>query len=123
LEILKIPEILALEGQEITNGSLDWWWQFIEGEIISNSSHVRTVKRHLGVTLSNKGVNGTPIRNLQKLLKKIGMKLTQPDKGKRYGHNRDRDRKYQLERVSTHQDAIFRHWEAQLSCPAVEIAA
>ncbi|MFP3326014.1 hypothetical protein R0K05_23465, partial [Planococcus sp. SIMBA_160] len=37
LEILKIPEILALEGQEITNGSLDWWWQFIEGEIISNS--------------------------------------------------------------------------------------
>jgi beta-phosphoglucomutase-like phosphatase (HAD superfamily) len=68
-------------------------------------------------------VNGTPIRNLQKLLKKIGMKLTQPAEGKRYGKNRGRDRKYLLERHSSHQDAIFRNWEAQLSSPAVEIAA
>jgi hypothetical protein len=107
LEILKIPEIIAMEGQEITNESIQWWWEHIEG-LIEKYNAKTTVKQFLGLSLSEQE---TPIRNLGKLLDRVGYNL---DFVKQLGKNKDRQRVYKIERKTDKQDEIFEHWLSEL---------
>jgi len=107
-EALRLPEIIQMEGQEVTNDSLAWWWEHIQNLIAKCYNTETAVKRFLGVTLSNKE---TPIQNLRRLLHRMGMKLTYI---KQLGANRNKQRSYRIERVSSHQNALFRHWLAQI---------
>lgn len=115
IEALKIHEILALEGQTMTNESLSWWWEHIKS-LIASPTIQQQIKIFLGVTLSEKE---TPIQNLRRLLKKIGRKLTRQ---KQLGFNQGRQRVYKLERISSHEDAIFAQWSRKLDATSEAVA-
>ncbi|QDZ41654.1 DUF3854 domain-containing protein (plasmid) [Euhalothece natronophila Z-M001] len=103
LEALRIPEIIAMEGEEVTNSSIDWWWQHIQ-DICENKNAKTTVKQFLNLTISDKE---TPIRNLGKILNRVGYELAfSYQKGK----NEGRERVYTVERITDKQDVIFSHW-------------
>jgi hypothetical protein len=72
-EALRLPEMIEMEGQEVTNDSLAWWWEHIQDLIAKHYNTEAAVKRFLGVTLSDKE---TPIQNLRRLLHRMGMQLT-----------------------------------------------
>jgi hypothetical protein len=96
-----------MEGQEITNESIQWWWEYLEG-LIEKYNAKTTVKQFLNLTLSE---NETPIRNLGKLLDRVGYQVTFV---KQLGKNKDRQRVYKIERKTDKQDSIFSHWLSEL---------
>ena len=108
VEALRLPEFIAMEGQEITNESIDWWWEHITNLVAQHYNTKTAVKRFLGLTLSDKE---SPIRNLGKLLERVGYSLTYI---KQLGENKNRQRVYRIDRVTRHQDQIFAYWLSKL---------
>jgi hypothetical protein len=111
LEILKIPDILNLEGKELHNDSqeIKQWWNHIEHIIDKCPDSHDTIKEFLGLTLSRRE---TPMRNLGKLLGRIGYHLVAT--GEQTTRSKTTDGKrhhiHKLVRKCDKQDEIFHHW-------------
>ena len=115
LEILKIPDILALEGQKLHNDceAVKQWWKHIEYLRLEHYDTQKSVKDFLDLTLSEQE---TPMRNLGKFVDRIGYQLTPV--GEQTTRSETSDNKshhiYRLEKKCSKQDEIFSHWLAKL---------
>jgi hypothetical protein len=115
LEILKIPDLLALEGQKLHNDceAVKQWWKHIEYLMLEHYDTQKSVKDFLGLTLSEQE---TPMRNLGKFLNRIGYQLTATGEQTTRSETSDKKRHhiYRLEKKCSKQDEIFSHWLAKL---------
>lgn len=115
MEILKMPEILAMENQEITAADLQWWQEVIN-PILENPEYCREIKRHTGIWLSK---DKPVFENLGYCLKKMGMKLSFV---RRLGKNKGRAYVRKIEQRTAQKDDIFEYWSSQLSTASQEAA-
>ena len=108
---------MELEGKELHNDSpaVKEWWSHIEVLMQKSYNTVPTVKRFLGLTLSE---HETPIRALGKFVDRIGFTLNKTGKQTKRSQTSDGKRHhiYKLERKCSKQDDIFSHWLNKLEC-------
>jgi len=116
LEALEIPDILEMD--QITNERLQPWWERIQAKLTPHN--VKTIRALTGLALSP---NETPVRNLGKLLDRIGCQLQETKHSQK---DKKRYRNYCIQQKNSRVTEIFSYWLSKLEKqqdPAPDFAA